>query len=183
MIINLPTEPISSTSLQQTFLRALPTRWRQKPAGIDVELNYVTVILCIWTPGNRLMVVLRRALGLPVGGAKQMTLLRLQCLIQFGTGVVDHQSTFCAPYKYFVSYFALISSLLLVTVLATVACSRLPAVFVNESYRTVMALTLSIQVQFRVFPAAPPHPPTHENASSRDFVKHHFLVTVTGHIG
>jgi len=49
MIINLPTEPISSTSLKQTFLRALPTRWRRKPAGIDVELNYVTVILCIVT--------------------------------------------------------------------------------------------------------------------------------------
>ena len=27
--------------------RALPTRWRRKPAGIDVELHHVTIILCI----------------------------------------------------------------------------------------------------------------------------------------
>ena len=33
--------------LYQTFIRALPTRWRRKPAGIDMELNYVTVML--WT--------------------------------------------------------------------------------------------------------------------------------------
>jgi len=29
------------------FLRVLPTRWRQKPTGIDTERNYVTVSLCI----------------------------------------------------------------------------------------------------------------------------------------
>jgi len=33
---------------QQTFLRVLPTRWRQKTAGIDMDRNYVTVTLCIW---------------------------------------------------------------------------------------------------------------------------------------
>jgi len=30
-----------------TFLRVLPTRCRRKPAGIDMEQNYVTVTLCI----------------------------------------------------------------------------------------------------------------------------------------
>ena len=33
--------------IKKTFLRVLPTRWRQKPAGIDTERNNVTVILCI----------------------------------------------------------------------------------------------------------------------------------------
>jgi len=32
-------------SRQRTFIRVLPTRWRRKPAGIDVERNYVTVTL------------------------------------------------------------------------------------------------------------------------------------------
>ena len=31
----------------QTFLGVLPTRWRRKPAGTDVDRNYVTVTLCI----------------------------------------------------------------------------------------------------------------------------------------
>ena len=38
------------------FLRVLPTRWRRKPAGIDMERNHVTVTLCIpcgrWTYSN-----------------------------------------------------------------------------------------------------------------------------------
>ena len=29
------------------IIRVLPTRWRRKPAGIDMERNYVTVTLCI----------------------------------------------------------------------------------------------------------------------------------------
>ena len=29
------------------FSEFLPTRWRRKPAGIDLEQNYVTVILCV----------------------------------------------------------------------------------------------------------------------------------------
>jgi len=28
-------------------MRVLPTKWRRKPAGTDMERNYVTVILCI----------------------------------------------------------------------------------------------------------------------------------------
>ena len=28
-------------------MRVLPTKWRRKPAGIDIERNYVTVTLCI----------------------------------------------------------------------------------------------------------------------------------------
>jgi len=31
----------------QTIFNVLPTRWRQKPAGIDKKWNYVTVTLCI----------------------------------------------------------------------------------------------------------------------------------------
>ena len=31
----------------QTLVRGLPTRWRRKPAGIDMERNYVIVTLCI----------------------------------------------------------------------------------------------------------------------------------------
>ena len=31
----------------QTFLGVLPTRWRRKPAGTDMDRNYVTVTLCI----------------------------------------------------------------------------------------------------------------------------------------
>ena len=31
----------------QPSLRVLPTRWRQKSTGIDMEQNYVTVTLCI----------------------------------------------------------------------------------------------------------------------------------------
>jgi len=38
---------MSTWSLNKTFLRVLPTRWRRKPAGIDMERNYVTVNLCI----------------------------------------------------------------------------------------------------------------------------------------
>ena len=34
-------------SQQRTFIRVLPTRWRQKPAGIDMERNDVNVTLCI----------------------------------------------------------------------------------------------------------------------------------------
>jgi len=51
----------SSTYRQSVFkwhqsnklLRVLPTRWRHKPAGIDVERNYTTVTLCIdiWCTG------------------------------------------------------------------------------------------------------------------------------------
>ena len=36
-------------SHEQIFLGVLPTRWRRKPADIDTEGNYVTVILCIAT--------------------------------------------------------------------------------------------------------------------------------------
>jgi len=37
----------------QTFLRVLLTRWRRKPAGIDMNRNYVTVVLCCFKkPGS-----------------------------------------------------------------------------------------------------------------------------------
>jgi len=49
MITDLPTKRIRALSQWQTFLRVLPTRWRQKSTDIDVEQNYVTVTvtLCI----------------------------------------------------------------------------------------------------------------------------------------
>jgi len=47
VIINLPTERIQVTA-EQEFVRVLPTRWRRKPAGIDMEQNNVTVALCIY---------------------------------------------------------------------------------------------------------------------------------------
>jgi len=47
MIINLLTKRILISITLKTFLRVLPTRWRQKPAGVDTERNNVTVILCI----------------------------------------------------------------------------------------------------------------------------------------
>jgi len=47
MIINLPTMRNYVTGEQQHFIRVLPTRWRRKSAGIDMERNYITVILRI----------------------------------------------------------------------------------------------------------------------------------------
>ena len=35
-ITRLPTERISARSQWQTFLRVLPTRWRPKPAGVEI---------------------------------------------------------------------------------------------------------------------------------------------------
>ena len=44
MIIYLSTGDITATNIY----KSLPTRWRRKPAGTDVERNYVTVasVLC-----------------------------------------------------------------------------------------------------------------------------------------
>ena len=36
MITKQPTKRISTRSQWQTFLRVLPTRWRRKPAGIEI---------------------------------------------------------------------------------------------------------------------------------------------------
>jgi len=36
MIISLPTKHISLISQSKTFIRVLPTRWRRKPAGIEI---------------------------------------------------------------------------------------------------------------------------------------------------
>ena len=49
MIINLSTKRIYVISQKRTFIRVLPTRWLRKPAGIDMERNYVTVTLCVQT--------------------------------------------------------------------------------------------------------------------------------------
>jgi len=45
MITSFPTDRISAVSQWQTYLRVLPTRWRRKPSGIDMNQNYVTVTL------------------------------------------------------------------------------------------------------------------------------------------
>ena len=36
MITSLPTKLISAISQRETFIRVLPTRWRRKPAGIEI---------------------------------------------------------------------------------------------------------------------------------------------------
>ena len=38
---------LSATTVTYTSQSFLPTRWRQKSTGIDMEQNYVTVTLCI----------------------------------------------------------------------------------------------------------------------------------------
>jgi len=47
MIINLPTKRILAMSHSNNNLSVLPTRWRRKPGGIDMERNYVDVTVCI----------------------------------------------------------------------------------------------------------------------------------------
>ena len=47
MSADLLTKRIWALSQWQTCLRVLPTRWRQKSTGIDMEQNYATVTLCI----------------------------------------------------------------------------------------------------------------------------------------
>jgi len=46
-VSDLPTKRIKALSQRQTYMRVLPTRWRQKSTGTDMEQNYVTVTLCI----------------------------------------------------------------------------------------------------------------------------------------
>jgi len=46
MIVNLPTKRIRVTAEQQTFLRFFTYEMAAKPAGIDMERNYVAVTLC-----------------------------------------------------------------------------------------------------------------------------------------
>ena len=49
MFTDLPTKRIQAISQWKTVITFLPTRWRQKLSGIDMEQNYVTVTLCILT--------------------------------------------------------------------------------------------------------------------------------------
>ena len=49
MITDLPIKRIYALLYSdKQFSEFLPTRWRQKSTGIDMEQNYVTVTLCIW---------------------------------------------------------------------------------------------------------------------------------------
>ena len=41
MITDLPKKSTFKRYQWQTFLRVLPTRWRQKSAGLDMEQNYI----------------------------------------------------------------------------------------------------------------------------------------------
>ena len=45
MITDLPTQRIKRYHSDKHFSEFLPTRWRQKSTGIDMEQNYVTVTL------------------------------------------------------------------------------------------------------------------------------------------
>ena len=47
LAINFPTKAYLRIPQQQIFLRVLPTTWRRKPAGIDMERNYASITLCI----------------------------------------------------------------------------------------------------------------------------------------
>ena len=47
MVINLLTGAYLGGITVTNISQVLPTRWRQQPAGIDVERNYVIVTLCI----------------------------------------------------------------------------------------------------------------------------------------
>ena len=47
MITDLPTKRVWRYYSDKHFSEFLPTRWRQKLTGIDMEQNYVTVSLCI----------------------------------------------------------------------------------------------------------------------------------------
>jgi len=47
MMTNIPTKRINAISHANNFHCFIPTRWRQKPAGIDKKRNYITVILCV----------------------------------------------------------------------------------------------------------------------------------------
>jgi len=46
-MIDLPTMRFKFYHSDKHFSEFLPTRWRQKLTGIDIEQNYVTVTLCI----------------------------------------------------------------------------------------------------------------------------------------
>ena len=47
IIADLSAKRIQALSQLQTFLGVLPTRWRHKSTGIDMEQNYVTITLCV----------------------------------------------------------------------------------------------------------------------------------------
>ena len=57
MITSLPMECVSAISQWQTFIRVLPTRWRRKPAGIDITslspYALLLILLCICTLTGR----------------------------------------------------------------------------------------------------------------------------------
>ena len=36
-------------------MKVLPTKWQRKPAGVDMERNYVTVTLCIEVMSQNLL--------------------------------------------------------------------------------------------------------------------------------
>jgi len=48
MITDLTSKAYLSTITVANIAQILPTRWRQKSAGIDLERNYITVTLCIF---------------------------------------------------------------------------------------------------------------------------------------
>ena len=61
MIIDLPRKRYH---IDKHFSDFLPTRWRQKSTGIDMEQNYVTVTLCIYARVRDQKTVLKTVLGL-----------------------------------------------------------------------------------------------------------------------
>jgi len=52
MISDLSAKLFKRYHSDKHFSEFLPTRWRQKSTGIDMEQNYVTVTLCIGAMGH-----------------------------------------------------------------------------------------------------------------------------------
>ena len=54
MITSLPTKRISAISRWKLFIRVLPTRWRRKPAGIEIT-SLSTYVLVRTRPSNQVI--------------------------------------------------------------------------------------------------------------------------------
>ena len=64
-------------------MRVLPTTWQRKPAGIDMERNYVTITLCISLSGEDRFVYMRSASFVRI---KCLWFSRNACNFKFYTG-------------------------------------------------------------------------------------------------